>query len=176
MSEQAGWCAAISTDLAPGHPEKILLVRADFAQGRAEEHLALVAAITEAAALCDEPGFRPELAELLARPEYLNVPASVIAASLVGPFDFGHGHRTDAGNFVQFHRAGANDPTPAKAAWLIDGLTRHGLLPVGTAIPAGLGARVFRSDLFHEALQRLPSNPSTASHTTHHEATLAPVL
>ncbi len=173
VREQAGWCPAVSTDLAPGHPEKILLVRADFVERRGAEHLALVAAITEAAALCDEPAFRPELAKLLARPEYLNVPAKVIAASLVGPLDYGHGHRCDAANFIQFHRNGANDPTPAKAAWLLEGFKRHSLLPDGTLVPADLGARVFRSDLFHQAIQRLPSQPSLPA--TRYENDLATV-
>ncbi len=176
VREQAGWCPATSLDLAPGHPEKILLVRADFAERRAGEHLALVAAITEAAALCDEPHFRPELAKLLARREYLNVPERVIAASLVGPLELGHGQRIGAENFIQFHRDGANDPTLAKAAWLIEGFRRHGLVPTGATLPTGLGARVFRSDLFHQAGQRLTSISSTNHpHLHENEPTLATV-
>jgi ABC-type nitrate/sulfonate/bicarbonate transport system substrate-binding protein len=175
VREQAGWCPAVSRDLAPGHPEKVLLVRADFAIRRAGEHLALVAALIEAAALCDEPSFRPELAKLLARREYLNVPERVIAAGLVGPLDLGHGRRVGVENFIQFHRDGANDPTPAKAAWLIEGFRRHGLLPPGTVLPADLGTRVFRSDLFHQAASGLTSTSATDHPTRHeNEPTLVP--
>lgn len=153
VREKIGWCAAISPDLAPGHAEKVLMVRGDFAQSRHAEHLALIAALSEAAALCDTPGFRPELCRILARREYLNVPVRVIQSSLVGPFDYGHGRTVSAGDFIHYHRHGANDPTPAKAAWLIEGFARHRLTPAGVTIPADLGTRTFRSDLYHLAQQ-----------------------
>lgn len=151
VREKIGWCPAISADLAPGHAEKVFLVRSDFAENRAGEHLAMIAALSEAAALCDDPDFRPELCRLLARREYMNVSASVIHASLVGPFDNGHGNTVSAHNFIHYHRNGANDPTSAKATWLIDGFHRHRFLPVGRVIPPDLGKRIFRSDLYHLA-------------------------
>lgn len=154
VREKSGWCPAISTDLSPGHPEKVFTVRQDFAEARAGEHLAMVAALSEAAALCDEPAFRPELAKLLARREYLNVPERVIATSLVGPFDYGHDRLSERDDFIVFNRDGANDPTPQKAAWLIDGFRRHGLA-ANTQLTRDLGLRLFRSDLFHQAKQRL---------------------
>lgn len=152
VREKAGWCPAISTELAPGHAEKVFMSRRDFAEERAGEHLAMIAALSEAAALCDEPAFRPELAKLLSRREYLNVPERVAAASLVGPFHFGHDrYLSESADFIQYHRDNANDPTPAKAAWLIDGFKRHRFLPPGVVLPADLGVRTFRSDLFHQA-------------------------
>lgn len=162
VREKIGWCPAISPDLAPGHAEKVFMVRRDFAESRPDEHLAMVAALSEAAALCDDPAFRPELCTLLARREYMNVPARVIQASLVGPFDFGHGNTVPADDFIHYHRNGANNPTAAKAAWLIEGFNRHRFLPPGTAIPADLGARAFRSDLY--ALAQKSSRKRT-----HHE-------
>lgn len=151
VREQMGWCPATSLDLAPGHPEKIFLTRTDFAERRSGEHLALVAALAEAAALCDDPAYRSELAHLLSRPEYLNVPERVIAASLAGPFEDGRGRSIAGADFIQFHRDGANDPTAAKAVWLIEGLVRHQMLPPGVAIPPDLAAQTFRSDLYHQA-------------------------
>ncbi len=162
VRENAGWCVALSTDLAPGHAEKVLMVRHDFATERADEHLALVAALTEAAALCDSPAFRPELVELLSRREYLNVPARVIAASLVGPFDLGHGRSVPAADFIHFHRDAANDPTPEKAAWLVERFAHHRLVPANVPIPADLGRRTFRSDLHQRAL-RAHRSPAPAA-------------
>ena len=127
------------------------MVRADFAEQHGPEHLALVAALAEAAALCDDPAFRPELARLLSRREYLNVPDRVIAASLVGPFEYGHGRSGSAADFIHYYRDGANDPTSAKAAWVIEGFQRNGMIPPETVVPRDLGERTFRSDLFHQA-------------------------
>ncbi len=166
VREKIGWCPAISPDLAPGHAEKVLMVRADFAESRAREHLAMIAALSEAAALCDDPAFRPELCTLLARREYMNVPARVIQASLVGPFDYGHGNTVSADDFIHYHRNGANNPTAAKAAWLIEGFNRHRFLPPGVVIPTDLGARTFRSDLFSLAQKstRTPRNDKKLVH------------
>ncbi len=154
VREKTGWCAATSNDLAPGHPEKVLMVRQDFAASEPDRHLAIVSALAEAAALCDDPAFRPELVKLLARREYLNLAERVVAASLMGPLDLGHDRRVEAADFIRYHRDGANDPTPAKAAWLIDGFTRHRFIPPGTDLPRDLGRRTFRSDLYHQACRQ----------------------
>ena len=155
VREKTGWIAAFSADLAPGHPEKAFMVREDFASARSEEHLALVAAIQEAAVLCDDPAFRPELVRLLSRPEYLNVPARNLAPALTGPMDPGGGRDpVSAENYIRFSRFEANVPTPLRAQWIIDGLVRNGLVPKGVPLPPDLARRVFRSDLFSQARAR----------------------
>jgi two-component system, oxyanion-binding sensor len=153
VRENIGWCPDHRLTRASDHPEKVLMVLSDFAHTRANEHLALISALGEAAELCDRTDFRPELCELLARKEYLNVPARVIQSSLVGPFDAGHGTSFPADDFIHFHRNDANNPTTAKANWLIEGLKRHHLITAGTQIPADLATRTFRSDLHTLALQ-----------------------
>ena len=40
-----GACVATSAQLAPFHPEKVLLVRKDFAESRPDEHERLIAAL-----------------------------------------------------------------------------------------------------------------------------------
>ncbi len=155
VREKTGFIAATSAALAPGHPEKVFMVREDFAVARSEEHLALVAALHEAAALCDDPAFRPELVRLLARPEYLNVPARLLAPALVGPLDLGNGREPAASaDFIRFSKHEANAPTPLRAQWIIDGLVRHGLVPKGVDIPANLARRTFRSDIYAQSRAR----------------------
>jgi ABC-type nitrate/sulfonate/bicarbonate transport system substrate-binding protein len=95
----AGVRVATSRQLAPLHPEKVLMVRADFADERAEEHGRLIAALLEACAWCDEPANRRRLAEVLAQPRYVNAPVQAIRASLDDP------------DFHIFHRHGANEPS-----------------------------------------------------------------
>lgn len=155
VREKTGWIAATSAELAPGHPEKAFMVREDFAASRAEEHLALVKALQEAAELCDEPDFRPELAKLLSRPEFINLPARLLAPALVGPLDPGGGRDPlPADNYIRFSRHDAHVPTPLRAQWMIDGLLRHGVIAKGAQPPADLARRVFRSDLCSQARAR----------------------
>jgi ABC-type nitrate/sulfonate/bicarbonate transport system substrate-binding protein len=45
-----GCVVAVSAELDPLHPEKVLMVRRDFAERHAPEHLALIAALLEARA------------------------------------------------------------------------------------------------------------------------------
>jgi ABC-type nitrate/sulfonate/bicarbonate transport system substrate-binding protein len=145
-----GWCPAWSAALAPGHVEKVLLVRADFAARRADEHLALIAALAGAAAWCDEPRHRGQLAEMLASPLYLNLPAKVIAPALLGRFDCGHQRVESVPDFHVFSRGDAGAPTPARAAALQAELVAAGLVLRALAHP-GLPRRLFREDLYREA-------------------------
>ena len=61
VQAQAGWCVATSAELERRHPEKVLMVRRALAEERAEEHLALLAAVLEACKFCDAPQNRPRL-------------------------------------------------------------------------------------------------------------------
>jgi ABC-type nitrate/sulfonate/bicarbonate transport system substrate-binding protein len=155
VREKTGWIVATSADLAPGHPEKAFMVREDFAAARPDEHLALVSALHEAALLCDDVDFRPELARLLSRPEFVNVPPRLLSPALCGPLELGGGREpVSADNYIRFARDDANCPSPLRAQWMIDGLLRHGIVARNTPIPADFARRVFRSDLFAQARAR----------------------
>src|SRR4030095_14741322 len=72
--------------LAPLHPEKVLLVRKDFAEKERDKHELLIAALIEACRFCDRPQNRHPLCELLSMPHYVNAPVECLEPSLVGPF------------------------------------------------------------------------------------------
>jgi ABC-type nitrate/sulfonate/bicarbonate transport system substrate-binding protein len=83
-----GVCVATSASLAPLHPEKVLLVRKDFAEKRADEHERLIAALLEACRYCDQPENRNQICELLALPCYVNAPPSSASKQASwGPLD-----------------------------------------------------------------------------------------
>ena len=102
VQSRAGWCAAVSAELDPGHPEKVLMVRRDFAEKRGEEHLALVAALLEACEFCDAPDNHEQIIATLARPAYVDVPAAALRRGFGGPFDFGHGEVRPSRIFASF--------------------------------------------------------------------------
>src|SRR5215467_5233166 len=80
-----GMCVTTSAELAPLHPERVLMVRQSFAIGRSDEHERLVAALLESCAFCDQPGNRPLLGEMLAHAHYVNAPAECVRAGLARP-------------------------------------------------------------------------------------------
>jgi len=154
----AGWCVAASAELDPGHPEKVLMVRREFAGKRTEEHLALVAALLDACEFCAEPENRDEIVATLSRPEYVGVPAALLRRGLDGRFDFGQGRVRTVPDFNIFYRDDANEPSSGKAAWVLQHLRDRGLCREPAALNFALGRSVFRLDLFEQAV-RFRSRP-----------------
>jgi ABC-type nitrate/sulfonate/bicarbonate transport system substrate-binding protein len=113
-----GACVATSAGLAPFHPEKVLLVRRDFAEKRREEHERLIAALLESCAFCDQPENRRQLCKILAQPEYVNVPAECLEASLVEPLKPPREPISALRATNIFYANRANDPSAAKADWI----------------------------------------------------------
>lgn len=162
IQSRAGWSVIASAQLQPGHPEKVLLARADFVEKRAREHIALMAALIEACAFCDDPENADHITGVLARPEYLNLPAAILGRSLHGPFDFGRGRVEAVPDFHIFHRESANEPTREKQSWITRALLKHGLVTDRSQLETEAIRNVFRPDLFHEA-RTLLSRPKTSS-------------
>jgi ABC-type nitrate/sulfonate/bicarbonate transport system substrate-binding protein len=156
---RTGWIAATSAELEPGHPEKVLLVRRDFAERHEGEHLALIAALVEAGRFCDAPENHERLVEVLAQPDAVNAPVQAVRMSLSGTFDFGQGRVEKTGRQLVFHRDGANEPDPSKAEWVINNLIQSGAIGDGGLIPPTAAEHCFRSDLFHQAVKLINSRP-----------------
>jgi len=152
VREKIGWCPTWSSAQQPGHVEKVLMVTERFANTRPDEHEALIAALAEACAWCDEPANREPLAQLLARGGYINQSAHVISPALTGAFECGHNRCENVTDFFVFHAGNANCPTAAKASALQQDLIEAALLPFGV-VTAQLPCRLFREDIFTHALR-----------------------
>lgn len=153
VMSRKGWCVAVSPEIAPRHPEKVLMVREDFARERAPEHTALLAALLEACRFCQQPENRERMLETLALPQYVNAPIHALRASMCGTFDFGHGRIEKIPDFNVFSGGDANVPDAAKAAWITNQLAASGLLADAKLLPADSATTIFRPDLFAQAAQ-----------------------
>jgi ABC-type nitrate/sulfonate/bicarbonate transport system substrate-binding protein len=157
VQQKAGWVAARSAELAPYHPEKVFMVRRDYAERAHEEHLALIAALHQACAFCDAPENREQIIELLARREYVGAPAEAMRMSMASSYDFGLGRVEECPGFNLFARHDANAPSADKARWVTESLVKSGLVP---SLPADVAERCFRLDLYREALAAAAPNIS----------------
>lgn len=153
-----GWCVAASCKMAPFHPEKVLMVQKRFGTERTEEHLALLAALIEACAWCDEPTNHRELIAVLARPEHLNLHENSIAPGFSREFQLGNGRSEVLPEFTIFHRHEANEPSMEKAAWVVNNMLRNGVLPDTQNFNAAAARQTFRPDIYQEALQLTQRN------------------
>jgi ABC-type nitrate/sulfonate/bicarbonate transport system substrate-binding protein len=166
VQSAAGWCVAASAELAPGHPEKVLMTRRDFAEKHPSEHLALVAAVLEACAFCQAPANYSQIIDVLARPEYVGVPKKALEPGLRGELDFGRGNTRRVAEFNVFYAPDANEPSAEKAAWVFRHLRETGRIRNVATLNPSLGRRIFRADLFQQAL-RLTHLNDTASQSNH---------
>ena len=78
----AGEIVAVTTDILPGHPEKVLAVSERWLHAHEELAMPMVRAVLRGCAWCEEERNHSALAELLARPEYLNTPTDLLRQSL----------------------------------------------------------------------------------------------
>ena len=166
VQARAGWIAATSAERAAMHPEKVLMVRTDFAVNRSQEHVALVAALLEACEFCDQPENHDRVISVLARPQYVGVTESALRHGITGQLDFGHGLVRSLRDFCIFNRDNANEPTGDKAAWALELVRTSGLCPVPAAINFALGRNVFRADIFQQAAGLRNSHLQLKNHET----------
>jgi ABC-type nitrate/sulfonate/bicarbonate transport system substrate-binding protein len=149
----SGWVVTTSGEIDQNHPEKVLMVRSDFAATRDAEHTALISALAEACAYCDSSANRAEIAAILARAEYVDASEEAIGAGLNGSFHFGHKKAATLEEFCIFHRAGANEPTLARAAWTLDLVRASQACAEPSALNQHLARKVFRSDIYQRATE-----------------------
>ena len=123
-----GWIAATSEQLAPGHPEKVLLTTERFVTAHAGESQAIIHALKEACEYCDAKENRHEVVRALAESGYFASSEKILKRSLVGPLDLGSEKSVAVTDFHIFHRRDANLPLSDRGRWLLDQFIGHGLL------------------------------------------------
>ena len=152
-----GSVVAVSAELDPYHPEKVLMVRGEFAQQRDKEHTTLIAALLEACTYCDDPANLENIVSVLTRPEFVNVPAEMLRGGLSGQFNFTRSESRSISDFCIFHRHDANEPSADKAGWVMRNLRMSGLCKDASLLNAAFGRKVFRADTF-AAAQKLQNS------------------
>jgi ABC-type nitrate/sulfonate/bicarbonate transport system substrate-binding protein len=170
---KVGWCAGVSAELDPGHPEKVLMARNDFVENHADDHLALVAALLEACEYCDAPENRSPVVATLARPAYVGIPAATLESAFGSGFDFGDGCVREVPDLTVFHRYGANEPSREKAAWIIRNLKASGPCKDDPRLNPALGQQIFRDDLYRKAACLLSEHPSHCEYENNSEMQIA---
>ncbi len=114
-----GRTIAVSSQIAPDHPEKCLAIRRDWADANPATLGAVLRALDEAARACELFANGPAVAGLLAEPDWIDVPAALIESSLPG----GQGGEVDRSRFA------STVPTVGQAQWLHREMARWRTLP-----------------------------------------------
>lgn len=137
---EAGEIWVQAAGLWRGAPDKVFGVRADFAEREPEALQAMLRALIKAGMWADDPARRDALAELLARPEYVDAPAKEMRRALVEIETFA----------LNFHNDDVGYPRRAHALWLLSQMRRWGQIDASVDV-AATARQVYRPDLYMKA-------------------------
>ena len=132
--------------------EKVLAVRSEVADERADRLAALMRALYSAGTLLMDQSRRDAITAILARPEYLDAPAERIRRALDGRLMLAaDSNPVPIPDFLLMHREAANFPWQSQALWLYSQMVRWGDAPYQPEAEVVV-RKVFRPDLYRRAL------------------------
>lgn len=148
----AGVIAVTKSDLWRQGPEKVLGLRADFAERSPEKLAALLRALYKSAEWAGRAENHAELCAILAAPSYLDAPPRILARSLGGHLIRKPGVPPQSmPDFLVFHDHAANFPWQSHALWFYSQMVRWGQVGFSAELVATI-RNVYRPDLFRSAL------------------------
>jgi len=146
-----GFILHFVSEILPRAAEKVLGVRARWAQEHPDTLLRLVRAHRRAAAFVEDHANRDEVTAILAAPDRIGVAAEVIRRTLDGRMKVApDGTVRVDDRYLLIGRKGAARPDPVQAAWLYAQMVRWGQAPLSADLVAA--AAVFRPDLYDAAM------------------------
>ncbi|HEY9890981.1 MAG TPA: nitrate ABC transporter ATP-binding protein [Candidatus Sericytochromatia bacterium] len=155
VNEGHGFVVATDLDIFPGHVEKVLGVREEWANKYPQTHLALVKALLEACEYCDDMRNREEILQLLSKDEYVGSVPEDIRPGFIDPYDWGtKAEPRILPRFNQFYVNKTNCPDRGEALWVMAEMARWGILPFPKDW-LSLTERIWRVDIFGEAAREL---------------------
>jgi nitrate/nitrite transport system substrate-binding protein len=152
-AQQAGRTVALSSEVWPNHPEKVLASRRDFVSLYPNTSRALIQTLLEACQWLDDLSHRAEIATRLAQSDLLNVDRDVIAPRLMGDFEPGRFTLpTLAVNFCD--NGNVNYPRMSDGLWFLTQFRRWGMME-GRRDDVETARTINQTSLYREAATRL---------------------
>jgi nitrate/nitrite transport system substrate-binding protein len=157
VNQDIGYTAVTTGEVWFKHPEKVLGMRADFVDANPRATQAILMAVMEAQQWCDKAENKAEMADIVGRRQWFNVPVSDIIGRIKGEINYGNGRKAnDPKLAMKFWGDGGAVSYPWKSldAWFVTENIRWGKLPASTDIK-GLVDKTNRSDLWMTAAKSL---------------------
>jgi nitrate/nitrite transport system substrate-binding protein len=157
VNQDIGFTAATTGEIWFNHPEKILGMRADWVDANPNAAKAIMMAVMEAQMWCDKMENKQEMAEIIGKRQWFNVPVPDIIGRIKGDINYGRG-RVEKGtkHFMKFWGKGGEVSYPWKSldTWFVTENIRWGKFEPTIDIKA-LVNKTNRSDLWVEAAKTL---------------------
>jgi len=156
VAVSAGGASIVTTNshIWRSSPEKVLSTREDWVEEDPDRADALVRAIWRASVWCDDAANTAELAELLARPEYVDAHTKHLLPGLSRKLPAPDGRLLDVPGLFNFARAASGFPWLSHALWFLSQMARWDEIQLA-ADTIKKGCRTFRPDIYRRALAPL---------------------
>lgn len=158
VNQNIGFTALTTGEIWKNHPEKAFTMRSDWVDKHPKATIALLKAILEAQRWCDQPANQQELATILAKQAYINVPVKNISDRLQGIFNYGDGRNITDSSLAL--KCWSNDgvtisyPYKSHTSWFLTENIRWGKIPADTDVQKIVNA-TNREDLWKEAAKAI---------------------
>ncbi len=155
VNQGIGFTAATTGELWKGHPEKALGMRADWVEKNPNATKAILMAVMEAQQWCDDMANKEEMAGIIGKRSWMNVPVADIIGRLKGDINYGNGRvETGTDQKMKFWAGGASYPFKSHDSWFVAENVRWGKFAPDTDIKALVG-QVNREDIWRAAAAEL---------------------
>ncbi len=155
VNQKLGFTACTTGEIWKDHPEKALALRADWVGRNPRAAEAVTAAVIEAQQWCDKQENKEEMATLIGKPAWFDVPVADILPRAKGDIDYGDGRQASASPLrMKFFADHASYPFKSHDLWFLTENMRWGQLPRDTATKPLIDA-VNREDIWRAAAKAL---------------------
>ena len=143
--------ATVKASIWQSSPDKVIGMRAAWADEHPDQVSALIRAIYNAGLWCADPANQDEAARIMSGAAYLDTSSEIVARALSGMLDIGGGVTRQVPDHFIPHAYAANFPWKSHALWYYSQMVRWGEV-TASAENAALAAACFRPDLYRTAL------------------------
>ncbi|MDO6966621.1 CmpA/NrtA family ABC transporter substrate-binding protein [Rhizobium alvei] len=172
VNQGIGFTACTTGELWKGHPEKAFGMRSDWIEKNPNAAKALLMAIMEAQQWADSMDNKEEMAGILGKRQWFNVPPKDVLGRLRGNINYGNGRVVEhSGLEMKFWKDHASYPFKSHDTWFLTENVRWGKFAADTDIK-GLVDKVNREDIWRAAAKDLgvaaadiPASPSRGVET-----------
>ncbi|MFM9826775.1 CmpA/NrtA family ABC transporter substrate-binding protein [Flavobacterium sp.] len=152
VKQGIGFTQIATQDIWKDHPEKALVVNNEFSTKHKSDLVKVMKAVMEACKWLDVPANRKKAAGIIGKAPYVNAPAEIIEARLMGDYNLGcnQGIEVYDNDYMLFHKGGmVNMPRKSHGIWAMAQYVRFGYLKEEPNYKA-IAEKIVMDDLYAE--------------------------
>jgi len=116
---------------------------------------AVLRALHQSSTFIDKLENRPEVADIVSRPAYINCPKEIILGRLLGKYDYGDGNgEHEDKDYMRFYERGVNFPWKSHGVWWLTQFRRWGMVKDAPNY-TNIVNQVHRPDIYREVAKEM---------------------